>query len=76
MSGGSVLRAPARLAAALGMPEVKEKWVKSQKVATLWAGYGSISEVTVTAPKEAGASPDGKQRLILKRVSPPASGSG
>jgi hypothetical protein len=39
--------APARLAPALGLSEVKA--VREVKVATLWAGYGSISEVTVVA---------------------------
>ena len=72
--GGGVL-APARLAPALGLSEVKA--VREVKVATLWAGYGSISEVTVTA---GGKDRDGTLTppppLILKRVSPPRGGAG
>ena len=71
-SGASVLLNPTALASALGIAEVHDKWVKTRKGATLWAGYGSISEVTVTDPK----SKDASHRLILKRVSPPENGSG
>ena len=50
--------------------------MKTRKGASLWAGYGSITEVTISPPTKDAASRAPQNRLILKRVSPPEKGCG
>lgn len=92
-TGGSALLTPSRLGRALGLgpgQDLDPRWVKTKQMATLWAGYGSVTEVTVALPTAAnraggtgGTHDDGEpgtmtttRRLILKRVSPPPNGRG